>query len=135
MSLSPNNADPRAMDLDAGPDRAAAEFAVALLDGDADAAATFFAADARLLTPDGTEVAGRPAIAEVLAQLIGPTQQLEIRSGRTLRVEGVALSIQYWKRSSSAAGVERFERQSTATLVLGRARGRWAILLASPWGR
>lgn len=122
------------MDSDAGPGRAAADFAATLLGGDAEAAAAYFSPDARLLTPDGTEVAGRRAIAEVLAQLSAPTQRLQIRAGRTLRVEGVALATQYWKRSSSAARVESFERSSTATLLLGRSEGRWRILIASPWG-
>ena len=122
-------------DVDVGPGRIAGDFALALLDGDAAAATAYLALDARLLTPDGTEVAGHSAIAAVLAQLTAPTQRLEIRTGRTLRVEGVALATQYWTRTFKAVGVEPFERSSTATLVLRRVDGPWRILIASPWGR
>lgn len=135
MSLSPGSTSVGRGDLDIGPGRIAGDFALALLEGDADAATAHFASDARLLTPDGTEVAGNSAIAAVLAQLTGPTQRLEIRTGRTLRVEGVALATQYWTRISSAVGVKPFERSSTATLVLGRVQGCWRILIASPWGQ
>jgi ketosteroid isomerase-like protein len=134
VSLSRPNASPGSHALGADPGRTASDFAVALLGGDAGAAAAYFAPDARFLTPDGTEVAGRPAITEVLSQLTASNQKLEIRTGRTLRVEGVALATQYWKRVSSAARVEPFERSTTTSLVLGREGVSWSILIASPWG-
>jgi len=58
---------------DEGDVRAAAAtargFAAALLARDAEGAATYLALDNCILTPDGTEVVGRSAVWEVLAQI------------------------------------------------------------------
>lgn len=119
---------------DPGAEHTASYFAHALLGGDASAASAYFAPGARLLTPDGTAVSGRPAITGVLAQLTSSNQKLEIKIGRTLQTEAVALATQYWKRTSNATKVEPFERLTTATLVLRREGERWQILIAAPWG-
>jgi uncharacterized protein (TIGR02246 family) len=116
------------------PGRVAHGFARALLEGDAVAATAYFAADARLLTADGTEVGGRAAIRAVLAQLAASDVRLEILVGRTLLSGEVALHTQYWRRSADAAP-EAFESRSTASFVLGRRGERWEIAIASPWGQ
>ncbi len=118
---------------DAGAAELAALFAAALMRGDAAVAAACFGAHARLLTADGTEVAGAAAIRAVLDQLTSSEVRLAIRLGRTVLAGQLALATQYWRRTGSAAG-ERFERSSTATLVLANEAGRWAILIAAPWG-
>lgn len=116
-----------------GPDQTSYGFALALLGGDAAAASAYFAAEARLVTPDGTEVSGPHAIRGVLAQIVSSEVRLEIRLGRTLVNGPVALATQYWRRTG-AAGTEPFERSTLASLVLREEGRRWAILIASPWG-
>jgi ketosteroid isomerase-like protein len=107
-------------------------FARALLGGDATAAAAYFSADARLLTPDGTEVSGRAPIIEVLEQLTSPGQKLQIRERRTVYVGATALCTQRWTIRSSVS--EPFERSFPASFVLSHEAGRWRLLIAAPWG-
>jgi ketosteroid isomerase-like protein len=130
LELAPSGSETAAT-LPAG---VAAAFAQALLVGDAAGAAACFASSGRLLTADGTEVLGGPAIADVLAQLVCSEVRLEIRLGRTVMAGGVALATQYWKRSSPDGVASGFEQRTKATLVLGREADGWAILIASPWG-
>jgi ketosteroid isomerase-like protein len=117
-----------------GAGETARAFALALLGGDAATAASYFSPAAQLVTPDGTELTGRASIGELLAQLTSPDQQLEIRMGRTLRADSVALCTQYWRRCAKYSPAESFEAVSTARLVLARAERRWQILIAAPWG-
>jgi ketosteroid isomerase-like protein len=117
-----------------GPFETALAFSQALLTGDAAAAAAYFSPLARLLTPDGTELGGRSSITELLAQLVTPDHKLEIRTGRVLRADSIALCQQYWKRSSRGGAVERFETTSTARLVMQRHEECWQIMIAAPWG-
>jgi ketosteroid isomerase-like protein len=112
----------------------AGRFAVALLGGDPGAAADYFAADAQLLTPDGTQVAGRESILGVLSQLTAAEPRLEIKTGRTVSSGAVALCTQYWRRSSRDLSRERFEVDHVAKLVLVRGADGWQIVIASPWG-
>jgi ketosteroid isomerase-like protein len=109
-------------------------FARALLAGDVDVAAADFGPDGRLLTPDGTEVCGRPSIAQVLGQLTGSDTQLKITLGRTVKAGDAALCIQYWALSSEAPDTGPFARTFTATLVLRREPEHWAIRTAASWG-
>jgi ketosteroid isomerase-like protein len=112
----------------------AGRFAAALLGGDPRAAADYFSVDAQLLTPDGTQVAGRETILGVLAQLTAAGPRLEIKTGRTVSSGAVALCTQYWKRSSRDLSRERFEVDHVAELVLVRGADGWQIVIASPWG-
>lgn len=116
------------------PAETADAFARALLAGDAVAAAAYFSPAARFLTPDGTEVSGRSSIGELLGQLVSSNQVLEIRTGRLLQADSVALCTQYWTRLSRDTRMEPFELASTAKLVLQRAKRDWQILIAAPWG-
>ncbi|HET7510662.1 MAG TPA: hypothetical protein VFJ65_10485 [Solirubrobacterales bacterium] len=111
----------------------AAAFANALHSGQPHDAAAFFAPQGRLLTADGTEVGGHPAISSVLSQLTMSEQRLRIRSGRTIVTGGVALATQFWTRSPREPSTGGFESSTTAKLVLGHTE-RWQILIASPWG-
>ena len=107
-------------------------FARALLAQDVDAATSWFAPGARILTFDGTELVGRERVREVLAQITGAAQKLEIQSGRTVATEDIALSTQLWRRSNGGEGPSAYETTSTARLVLARSE-RWEIVIASPW--
>ena len=118
----------------AGPGETVLAFTRALLDGDTELAASCFSPLARLLTPDGTEISGRSAIGQLLGQMVTPDQRLQIRTGRILRADSVALCNQFWTRSSRAVAVEGFERTSTARLVLQRCEEHWQIMIAAPWG-
>lgn len=108
------------------------EFAQAMMSGDAAAASACFAAGARFLTPDRTEICGRAAIRSVLAQLAGSEVRLQILLGRVVTSGEVALATQQWRRSGKD-GLERFEDSTAANLVLVRGQGGWAIAIASPW--
>lgn len=111
-----------------GAEATARAFARALLARDAPAAAALLSSDARLITPDGTEIVGRSDIALILDQITASAPPLEIRAGRTTVCGGVALSTQSWLRGEVGAGTA-----TTARLVLARVSGRWKILIASPW--
>jgi ketosteroid isomerase-like protein len=117
-----------------GPIETALAFAQALVLGDAAAAAAYFSPLARLLTPDGTELGGRSSITELLEQLVTPDHKLEIRTGRVLRADSIALCQQYWRRCSRRAEVELHETTSTARLVMQRHEECWQIMIAAPWG-
>jgi ketosteroid isomerase-like protein len=118
-----------------GAGETAGAFARVLLGGDASAAAAYFSPSAQLLTPDGTALSGRDSIAELLRQLTSASDQLlEIKTGRTLHVDRVALCTQYWARRSRRGGAGSFETASTARLVLAQSERRWQILIAAPWG-
>jgi ketosteroid isomerase-like protein len=117
--------------IPAGPEATARAFARALLARDPRAAVAHLCADARLVTPDGTEVCGREAIAAILSQLTSSDRALEIRAGRTVACEGLALCTQHWRWGE----VDAEERPaSAARLVLARRGGAWRIAIACPWG-
>jgi ketosteroid isomerase-like protein len=108
-------------------------FAGALLAGDPEAAVEYFSNDAQLLTPDGTQVAGRDSILGVLAQLTASAQSLEIKTGRTVSSGKVALATQYWTRSSRSPSGQPFEDRRVAKLVLVLGSAGWQIAIATPW--
>ena len=113
-----------------GPEATARSFARALLARNTRAGATHLAPDARLITPDGTEVIGREAILRILEQLSSSGRPLEIRAGRTIvSSEGVALCTQHWHWGDADPN----GRLTTAHLVLAR-DVRWKIAIACPWG-
>ncbi len=119
---------------DAEPGATVLAFSRALVDGKPDVAATWFSPLGCLLTPDGTEVGGRASIAQLLRQLVTSERRLEIRTGRIVRADSVALCKQFWTRSSQVEGGEAWESRSVAHLVLQRSDEGWRILLALPWG-
>jgi ketosteroid isomerase-like protein len=114
-----------------GAEATARAFARALLGRDPLAAAALFSTDARLITPDGTEICGRAEIAAILTQVTTSIRPLEIRAGRTTVCGTVALSSQRWRRREPTPGGH--EATTTARLVLARTSGRWKIVIASPW--
>jgi ketosteroid isomerase-like protein len=133
VARSADNGD-RMSSRHAGAAATAEAFARSLLGGDATAAAAYFAADAQLMTPDGTQVGGRQSILSVLGQLTAAGPELEIRSGRTVIAGPVALCTQFWTRSARTPPSEPFEAAHSARLVLARSEQGWQIVIASPWG-
>jgi ketosteroid isomerase-like protein len=107
-------------------------FARALLAQDVEAATSWFAPGARILTSDGTELIGRDRVREVLTQIADAAQELEIHPGRTIATDDIALTTQLWRRSAGRDDPSEYEAVSTARLVLARA-DRWEIVIASPW--
>lgn len=124
-----------AFGADSSPSAAATAtgFARAMLGGNAAAAVAHFADDAQFLTPDGTQVGGRRSILALLEQLTASEPELEIRNGRTVVADPVALATQYWTRSSRTTSSELFEANHTARLVLARRERGWQIVIAAPW--
>jgi ketosteroid isomerase-like protein len=117
-----------------GPEATAQGFGRALLARDPHAAAGYLSESGRILTPDGTEVAGRDAALTVLRQITDSEQELEIRIGRTLVNGAVALCTQYWRRHGGGGRRgAKFEQSTLARLVLAREGDRWEIVIASPW--
>jgi len=113
----------------------AREFAAALNAGDPGTAAALFAASGRMLTGDRTEVSGRAAVRNLLAQIVESQIKLEIRLGRTLIAGDIALSTQYWRRRLPArAKGHAYDEASVANVVLGLRDERWEIVIVSPWG-
>lgn len=117
----------------AGADAIARGFAQAMLARDASAAVSYFSRAARLLTPDGTAVDGRTRIALVLGQITAAQEELEIRVGRSVVTDGVALCTQFWRRRTPGRKKGAFDSQTTARLVLARREDGWRILIAAPW--
>lgn len=133
MGVPTGNGDVASTGLPTSASATATGFARALLGGDATAAAAHFAPDAQFLTPDGTQVGGRKSILALLEQLTASEPALEIRSGRTIVADPVALATQYWTRSSRSSPGEPFDASHVARLVLARRERSWQIVIAAPW--
>lgn len=118
----------------AGAEAVARRFARAMLNGDHRSATACFSPRASMLTADGTEVSGRAAVEAVLRQLTSSEQRLEIRVGRTVVAEGVALCTQFWRRGGRDSNGGGYEEATAARIVLTGSAGRWEIAIASPWG-
>lgn len=109
-------------------------FAQALYQRDVDAATACFAADARLVTPDGTVVQGREEIRGVIQQLLLLKGQLRVEVGRMLMVGKVALGSERWTmRFEGLEGVP-YEQITVSTTVYRHSGCRWELLIAAPWG-
>lgn len=92
-----------------------------------------FARDGCLITPDGTAVHGREAIAGILAQLIAARVEVSIDVAAMLEAGDVALAHQRWRIRSGGSGAV-FETSARPTLVLRRLESRWKLAVAAPWG-
>ncbi len=117
--------------MTSGPTATSRAFGRALLARDPRAAAACLTADARVLSADGTELAGREQAFELLSQITSSKQALEIRIGRCVVAGGVALCSQYWRRSTPGPGGH--DSSTIARLVMVRGGARWQIVIASPW--
>jgi ketosteroid isomerase-like protein len=116
------------------PERALLSFVEAINAGELDAAASHFAKDAYLLTPDATAIHGRDGIRSILAQLIARRTQIQVQLGHMLTVGAVALSSGRWTLRSAGVEESVFAQASKPTVVLHRIEGDWKLAIAAPWG-
>lgn len=103
--------------------------------GDLDAAASCFAKDACLLTPDSTVIRGRDEIRPILRQLIASGSRIEVQESSVVLAGEVALGTDRWVVTSDGSGGESFSRTLTPTMVLRQVEGVWKLAVAMPWGR
>jgi uncharacterized protein (TIGR02246 family) len=109
-------------------------FTSALSGGDLHGASTCFTREGCLITPDGTAVHGREAIAGVLAQLIARRTEIEIDRVVVRRAGDVALaSGRVTMRSDGPEGT-RFVQACDPTMVIHRVEGHWKLAVIAPWG-
>lgn len=117
-----------------GPVKSCLSFAQAVSAGDLDRAATCFARDGCLITPDATAVHGREEIRAVLAQMVGLQTEIEVELSSTLAAGEVILTSQRWRIRSGEQGERRLEQTANAVLVLRQIEGEWKLAIVAPWG-
>jgi uncharacterized protein (TIGR02246 family) len=103
--------------------------------GDLDAAASCFAKDACLLTPDSTVIRGRDEIRPILRQMISVGSRIEVQESSVVLAGEVALGTERWLMTSAGSEGEPFSRALTPTVVLRQVEGVWKLAVAMPWGR
>ncbi|HEX6205787.1 MAG TPA: nuclear transport factor 2 family protein [Solirubrobacterales bacterium] len=117
-----------------GPGKACLAFPQAVSAGDLDAAATCFARDGCLITPDATAIHGRESIRRVLAQMVVRRTEIEVELSTAVGAGEVVLIHQrWWIRSGEQAG-DRIEQIADAIMILRRVEGTWKLSIAAPWG-
>jgi ketosteroid isomerase-like protein len=102
--------------------------------GDLDAAATCFARDGCLITPDATAIHGRESIRRVLAQMIARGTEIEVELSTSVAAGEVVLFRQRWRIRSGVQSRGPFEQVADATLILRHVEGSWKLSIAAPWG-
>lgn len=117
----------------ASPTGSCVSFARALSDGDLDQAASWFARDGCLITPDATAVHGRERIRSVLAQMVASQTEIRVELSSTVATGEVILVQQRWRVRAGDRGA-RIEESLNAVLILRRIEGIWKLSIAAPWG-
>lgn len=107
-------------------------FTAALARGDL-AAASCFARDASLLTPDATMIHGRPGIRDTLAQLIAMQAEIDAELDSIALGADVALARGRWRMRSADPTGRPLEQVSRLTVILRPIEGVWKIAVALPW--
>jgi uncharacterized protein (TIGR02246 family) len=110
-------------------------FADSISRGDLDAAASCFAKDACLLTPDSTVIRGREGIRPILRQLIASGSRIEVQESSVVLAGEVALGTERWVVTSAGSNGEPSARPLTPTMVMREVEGCWKLAVAMPWGR
>jgi ketosteroid isomerase-like protein len=110
-----------------------AALTLALRRGDLAAAASCFALDACLRTPDATMIHGRSGIRETLAQLIAMKAEVDAGLDSIVLAGGIALGRGRWRTRSADPGGRLLEQISRLTVVLRPIEGAWKIAVALPW--
>ncbi|HET8814139.1 MAG TPA: nuclear transport factor 2 family protein [Solirubrobacterales bacterium] len=118
---------------DSNPIGSCVSFARALSIGDLDQAATWFARDACLITPDTTAVHGRERIRPVLAQMVTRRTEIRVELSTAVGSGEVILARQRWRVRAGAPDA-RIEQTLNAILVLRQIEGIWKLSIAAPWG-
>ncbi len=109
-------------------------FPQAVSAGDLDAAATCFARDGCLITPDATAIHGRESIRRVLAQMVVRRTEIEVELSTAVGAGEVVLIHQRWRIRSGEQAGDRFEQIADAIMILRRVEGTWKLSIAAPWG-
>lgn len=109
-------------------------FAQALNQGDLDGAASCFARDGCLITPDATAVHGREHIRDVLGQLVRRRTEIRIELSSSISAGDVLLVHQRWRIRTGERPRQRFEQVADAVLVVRQIEGEWKLSIAAPWG-
>jgi len=117
-----------------GPGKACLSLPAAVSAGDLDAAATCFARDGCLITPDATAIHGRESIRRVLAQMIVRRTEIEVELSTAVGAGEVALIHQRWRIHSGEQGDGRLEQIADAVMILRQVEGSWKLSIAAPWG-
>lgn len=117
-----------------GPSKACLAFPQAVSAGDLDAAATCFARDGCLITPDATAIHGRESIRRVLAQMVVRRTEIEVELSTAIGAGEVVLVHQRWRIRSGEPAGDRFEQIANAIMILRRVEGTWKLSIAAPWG-
>jgi ketosteroid isomerase-like protein len=102
--------------------------------GDLDAAATCFARDGCLITPDATAIHGRESIRRVLAQMIVRRTEIEVELSTSVGAGEVVLLHQRWRIRSGEQREGRLEQVAEALMILRQVEGTWKLSIAAPWG-
>lgn len=102
--------------------------------GDLDGAASCFARDGCLITPDATAIHGRDQIRDVLAQMVRRRTEIKIEMSSSVDAGEVLLVHQRWRISTGEQLRQRFEQTADAVLVLRRIEEEWKLSIAAPWG-
>ncbi|HEX6205824.1 MAG TPA: nuclear transport factor 2 family protein [Solirubrobacterales bacterium] len=126
---------PAAVESADAPEESTRAFADFLSRGDLDAAASCFAKDACLLTPDSTVIRGRDEIRPILRQMIAVGSRIEVQESAVVLAGEVALGTERWVVTSAGSEGEPFSRTLTPTMVLRQVEGVWKLAVAMPWGR
>jgi len=110
-------------------------FIAALSAGELSAATACFTREGCMVTPDGTAVHGRAAIAPILAQLIArrteiEVEQLAIHTAKDVALAGGRLAI----RSQGPDG-SVLVQPCSPTVALQRVEGVWKIAVLAPWAK
>jgi ketosteroid isomerase-like protein len=110
-----------------------AALTLALRRGDLTAAASCFALDACLRTPDATLIHGRSGIRETLAQLIAMDTEVDAELDSIVLAAGIALGRGHWRTRATDPDGRPLEQISRLTVVLRPIESAWKIAVALPW--
>lgn len=109
-------------------------FAQALNAGDLDGAASCFARDGCLITPDATAIHGREQIRGVLAQMVSRQTEIRVELSSSVSAGDVLLVHQRWRIRTGERPRQHFEQTADAVLVVRQIEGEWKLSIAAPWG-
>ena len=102
--------------------------------GDLDGAASCFARDGCLITPDATAIHGREHIRDVLAQMVRQRTEVRVELSSSVSAGEVLLVHQRWRIRSGERPQQHFEQTADAVLVVRQIEGEWKLSIAAPWG-
>jgi uncharacterized protein (TIGR02246 family) len=100
--------------------------------GDLEGAASCFARDGCLITPDGTAIHGRERIRPVLAQMVIRRTEVEVELSTSISAGDAMLVHERWRVRAGEDGAQ-FEQTLHPTLVLKQIEGAWKLAIAAPW--